>query len=215
MIKLLLFDLDGTLFLNEQPFWRMENGIAIEMGFLPVSRGKHKSFWYIPAEERAAKLWPQIDIRDFKARQAEKIAGCVRNRKIDAIKPGNIAILEILKKRGKRLVVLSSRQSGEIEHLLEGENRLGRWFEKIYFSGNLFHNKPDARAFSQAMSDFCVMSGEAIYIADLPADGVCAKKAGLGFIACLQEGIMAEDDFRSVGVDFFAGTLPNILEYIK
>jgi len=125
-----------------------------------------------------------------------------------------IKTLAALKKDGKILAILTSRTTQEAKHLLDKNHHINKWIEKIYHADNLKYLKPDARAFEQVLLDFNVKPDEAVYIGDSISDGICAKGAGLHFIALLESGLRTKEDFKSVSVDFFANTFPEIVDYL-
>jgi len=182
---------------------------------VPVGRKEHGSQWYIPAGERAKKIFPGIDQKIFEKKLMERLPVYIRGREVDAVSDKNIRAVEFLKNQGKRLALLSARLPHEIDHLMEGGYGLGKWFEKVYHAGNLNHPKPDRRAILQALADFDVLPEEAVYMGDLESDGVCANKAGVAFVALLEEKIKSREDFNSVRVDFFAEDLTQIVDYVS
>jgi len=214
MIKLVISDIDGTLFCNEKALWKIENGIARDLGFAGVSRKKHRLHWYKPTKERLAQTYPGADAEVFFRRLTEGLPAFMEKRLVNAISERNVAALQVLKEKGKRLAIVSARDDDNIKCLLQGKYGLAKWFEKIYHCGNLEYAKPDPRVFERALVEFGVEPKEAVYIGDLETDGICAKEAGLHFVAVLEEGIRTKDDFKKIGVDFFADTFPDILDFI-
>lgn len=215
MIKLVICDADGTLFCNEKNLWKIENSIAKSLGIFPITRQKHRYHWYKPTKERLALTYSDLRADKIFEVLMETFPAYIKKRQIDTIGDKNIKTLKKLRQSGKHLALLTSRQGGEMSHLLEGDRGLDKWFEKIYHCGNLEYSKPDPKVFDSALDYFKVQPWEAIYVGDLELDGVCAKSAGLKFIASLEEGIKTKEDFKQISVDFFAPRFPDILDYIK
>lgn len=210
-----MFDIDGTLFANEEPLWRIENGIAVDLGYSPVTHEQHREHWYKPTKERLARTYSGIDAEMFFCALTRVMPSYFEKRMIDAVSDDNARVLDELKDRGWNLGIVTSRKDFEIEHLLGGDYGLKKWFDPIYHAGNLKYLKPDPRAFEQALAHFSVDPREALYVGDLVTDGFCAKEAGLGFIAVLEEGICTKRDFDAVGADYFADRFYDILNYLK
>jgi HAD superfamily hydrolase (TIGR01549 family) len=214
MIKLVIIDFDDTISLTEEAFFGIENHIAKEMGFIPMTRAAHQKNWGVPIKKAIVERIPGINPNLFLENLGEALPGFVALGKVDAISNENIGTLETLKKCGKHLAILTSRTIKEAKHLLDQDHHINKWVEKIYHADNLNYLKPDPRAFSQCLVDFKVGAQEAVYIGDSVSDGVSAKGAGIHFIASLESGLRTKKDFKSVQVDFFANTFPEIIDYI-
>lgn len=214
MIKLVLFDLDDTLFLNERAFWETENGIAKDLGLSPVAPEAHRLNWGKPTKERLTDNFGAADASRFMNKLLEFFPELIGNGKIDVISDKNTETLKILKTNGKHLAVLTARSAIEVGHLLEENNQLGKLVEHVYHAGNSEYVKPDIKVFDRILTDFGVKPSETVYVGDLVSDAECAKKAGLHFIAILENGLRTAEDFGSQPVDFFANTLPEIVDYI-
>jgi len=215
MIKLVIIDFDDTLSLTEGAFFDIENQIAKEMGFPAMVQEAHQKNWGVPIRKAITQRIPGIDPDIFLKKLIESLPGFVAAGKVDTINGRNVETLDLLKKEGKCLAILTSRTEQESKHLLDENHHINKWVEKIYHADNLNYLKPDPRAFAQCLADFSVGPKEAIYIGDSILDGLSAKGAGLHFIALLESGLRSKEDFKSVSVDFFANTFPEITNYIN
>jgi phosphoglycolate phosphatase len=135
--------------------------------------------------------------------------------KVDVVSEENIETLEKIKLVGKHITILTSRTFNEIKHLLDENHYLNKYIENIYYLDNMEFHKPDPRAFSEPLKDFSVTPQEIVYIGDSLSDGICAKKAGIHFIALLESGLRKKKDFKNVPVDFFADKFSDVFEYIE
>lgn len=216
MIKLVITDFDDVLSLTEGVCFKIENLIAQKLGFPPMTRKTHQKNWGKPVKEAILERIPGIDSEAFmKILHKEILPKFIREGKIDAVSDDNIDTLKKLKSDGKRLAILTNRGFHEIKHLLDKSHHLSKWIEKIYHINNSRYLKPDPRVFDQILEDFNVRPHEAIYIGDSLGDAICAKGADIHFIAFLESGLRTKEDFKSVPVDFFAQTFPEILSYIE
>jgi len=214
MIKLVVLDFDDTLCLTEEATFHLENQIAKDMGFEPMERSTHKMNWGKPLELAVAERFPGIDSREFVKRLEVLHEVYASEGKVDKITDSNIDVLDHLLSRELRLAILTARGTGEVRHLLHQDHILTPRIEKFYHKDNIDFPKPDPRAFDTILSDFNVKPDEAVYLGDAPSDALCAKKAGLHFIAVLESGIRSEEDFKDMGVDFFATTFSEAVSYI-
>lgn len=215
MAKLLLFDIDGTLFINEGVCWLMENEVALSLGLSPAPRGAYRASWHQPTKRRRAINYPVANQKIFSDRFEEMFCERFKKKQMDALSGATIMTLEILKKRRNKLSVLTSRHFRDMVHLTGKDSQFGALFDGIYHSNNVKYGKPDPRVFDGPLRDFNTEPYEAVYVGDTVADGICAKQAGLGFVAVLAEGVSVRADFEGVAVDFFADKFEDILDYLK
>lgn len=215
MIKLVIIDFDDTLSLTEEACFKIENHIANKLGFPPMTRITHQKNWGKPVKEAILERIPGIDSEVFMQNLKEVLPGFAQKREIDTVSDENINTLKKLKNDGKRIAILTSRTFHEAEHLLDDNHHLNKWIEKIFHADNSKYLKPDPRAFDQIIENFNVKPDEAVYIGDSLGDAICAKGAGIHFIALLESGLRTRDNFKSVNVDFFARKFPEIISYIE
>ncbi len=215
MIQLVVIDFDDTLCLTEQAAFELENETARRMGFNPMTREAHIMNWGNPLEQAIVKRIPGINPAQFMQQLHTVHQEFVREGRIDVISNANLQFLDQVKESGKKLALLTSRTLQEIQHLLNVNHPLAKRLEKFYHKDNLRFLKPDPRVFSQALTDFSLPPGNAVYLGDSVGDAVSAKTAGLHFIAVLESGLRTKPDFNSVSVDFFADKLPEAYTYIS
>lgn len=215
MIKLVIIDFDDTLSLTEKACFNIENHIAKKMGFLPMDRDTHLKNWGKPIKEAIKERFPGINVNNFMVNLERTLPEFVKRSKIDVVSNVNLEVLDILKKLGYKLAILTSRTLGEVKHLINKNHPLNTRIETIYHRNNMKYVKPDPRVFKNALSEYDVKPNEAIYIGDSPSDALAAKNAGLHFIALLESKIRTRTDFVELKVDFFADTFPQIIDYIR
>lgn len=215
MIKLVIIDFDDTLSLTEEGFFEIENQIAEKLGFPPMTRHAHQKNWGKPLGKALLERIPGVNIEAFMKIHRELLPGFVQEGKVDVISDKNITTLKKLKNNGKHLAILTSRSFQEVEHLLDKNHKLNNWIEKIYHIDNSKYLKPDPRVYDQILEDFNIRPDETVCVGDSLGDATSAKGAGINFIALLESGLRTKDDFKSVSVDFFAKSFPEILSYIE
>jgi phosphoglycolate phosphatase len=215
MIKLVIVDFDDTLTLTEEAAFAIENSVAEQMGFLPMTREDHQKNWGKPLQEAIVERIPGINVDAFMKIMEKELPIFASKGLVDKVTKKNIAVLEKLRSEGIRLAILTSRVQQEMIHILDTSHELHQWIEKVYYADNSSYLKPDPRAFDQILAHFSVDPTEALYVGDSLGDGVGAKGAGLHFIALLESGLRTEEDFKSVSVDYFAQQFPDILRYLE
>jgi phosphoglycolate phosphatase len=215
MIKAVLLDLDDTLFLTQEASFQMDNKVAQEMGYEPVTRKEYSQFWGMPIEESTVARFPGINLVEFLDRFSQVIKQSIEQGDLDILTNENKQALRELKKLGKRLFVVTSRRLMEVQHLLEPGHDLGEFIEKFYYLDNLPYHKPDPRVFSPFLSEYNFAPKECVYVGDSFGDAAAAKGAGLHFIATLEGGLRREEDFKDYPVDLYIQEFPRIVAAIK
>jgi len=214
MIKLVIIDIDDTLTLTEEACFMIENHIVEKMGFPPMSRDDHRKNWGKPIRKAITERIPGIDTGKFMELHKTLLSEFVKQGKLDNISDNNIKTLKVLKDRGKRMAIQTSRTYHEVEHLLEKNHFINEWVDKIYYADISRYSKPDPRVFKQILDDFDIQPEEAVYVGDSISDGMSAKGAKLHFIASLESDLRTKENFESIPVDYFVNAFPEILNYI-
>ncbi len=215
MIKLVIIDFDDTLSLTEKACFKIENQIAKKMGFLPMTHEAHLKNWGTPLREAIKQRVPGINADEFMARLEKTLPEFISKNETDIITDVNFEVLNKLKGLGLKLAILTSRTLGEVRHLIHEDHPLSKKLDAFYHKDNSEYMKPDPRVFNKVLEEFKVKPSEAIYIGDSLGDAISAKKAGLHFIALMESKIKTRDDFKGLGVDFFADNFLKITDYIK
>jgi phosphoglycolate phosphatase len=215
MIKFVIIDFDDTLSLTEDACFKIENHIATKMGFPPMTREAHQKNWGVPLRKAILERIPGIDAEEFIEIHKQVLPDFLAKGEADTISEENIETLKKLKALGKHMAILTSRTFNEARHLLDENHLINRYIEKIYHMDNMKFHKPDPRAFNKALENFGVTPKETVYVGDSTTDGISAKGAGIHFIALLESGLSKKEDFKTIHVDFFAQTFPEILTYIE
>lgn len=217
-IKLVILDIDDTLYLTEQISFETENRIAVKMGFAPMSREVHLSNWGKRIQEAIAERIPGIDVPRFMKLFIKENQKLVKQGKLDSLSPSNLETLTILKNLGKIIAIVTSRTYGEVKHLLEGSHPLQDYISDFFYDGNLKYLKPDPRVFDQLLNKYGTSPKEAVYVGDSVSDANCAASRHIHFIATLESGIRCTANFDEVSVDHFIerfSDLPKCLDKFK
>ncbi|MBA3724658.1 MAG: HAD family hydrolase [Candidatus Levybacteria bacterium] len=214
MIKLVIIDFDDTLCLTEKACFEMENHVAQNMGFPPMTRVAHIQNWGKPLEEAILERVPGIDTEIFMAEIEKIMPELMRSGKLDVISDINFRTLDKLRKLGYKIAILTSRTVMEVKHLLDEKHPLTAKIDAFYHKGNTEYRKPDPRVYDRALLHFNLKPQDAVYIGDNLSDAESAKNAGLHFIALLESELRSKENFKSVKVDYFANKFSDIVDYI-
>lgn len=214
MIELVVIDFDDTLSLTEESCFKIENHIAQNLGFPPMTREIHQKNWGKALKEAIIERIPGIDPDQFMEMHRQVFPDFLEKGKADVIGGKNIETLKKLKESGKHLAILTSRTLQEVEHLLDENHHINKYIEKIYHMDNNNFHKPDPRVFNMVLKNFSKQPENCVYIGDSVTDAIAAKGAGLHFIAVLESGLRTKKDFKEQPVDFFAKKFSDIIPYI-
>lgn len=217
MIKLVLLDFDDTLCLSEEFCFHFENEIAQSMGFPPQTREVHQATWGQHLQEVISERIPSIDAKEFMKRFEERVPQAITEGRFDSVPQYNLDILDLLKKEGKKIGIITSRSLIEVKSIMDKNHPLSERIDIFYHRDNLDHMKPDPRVFNKALYEFDVMPIECVYVGDTLKDGFAAKNAGMDFIAVMESGLVDKQLFKNanIEVDFFAEKFTDILPYIQ
>ena len=222
MIRLVFFDLDGTLRQNLPSGGEFFADYAIELGLAATGEDRLRAirwehfYWANSAElkaDRAANpedrlFWNVYARRQLVAlgasnQQAEDLAPRVTVYMSQAYKPKSVVpqdvlrLLPALKDDGYRLGVLSNRDKPfqqEIEEL-----GIAHFFELALAGGEVNMWKPEPFLFVHACERLKVLPTEAMYVGDnYFADVIGARRAGLQPVLYDPRGVFPDPDCASI-----------------
>lgn len=213
-VDLAILDFDDTLAPTEKRTFKIENEIAISMGHMPMTRFAHQSNWGKPIDEAIAERIPGIDVSSFMAKWVELLPHYAIKGKVDVVPTENLQALDILRRRGINLAVLTSRTLAEMQHLLVPGHPLNGRISKFYFKDSSPFTKPDPRVFDLALKDFGVTPDKVVYVGDNLNDGLASRDAGIHFVASLESNLRTKKDFQQVPVRHFIRKFPDMVKVL-
>jgi len=203
MIKLILVDFDDTLCLTEEACFRLENEIAAQLGFGPMTRAVHQANWGKPLKNAIQERIPGIDAEAFMELFPKISKKYVEQGTFDHVPEENLAILRQLREKGYKIVIQTSRQRCEVEYLISKENPLTNVIDGFFYQERSQYQKPDPRVFILPTRLFSVTFNETVYVGDAFMDVQWCKAAGVHFIATLESGLRTKEDFEKIGAKWF------------
>lgn len=213
-IKAAIFDFDDTLCMSEASCFALENEILRRMGRDAQPRELHKNTWGIDLESAMKLRSPGIDIPEFWRLFPLVHSEFVESGRMDVVPETNLAALRRLKGMGLELMIVTSRTETESRHLRSSSHKLAELIDAFYHKDSNPWSKPDPRVFAHIEHQHGFKPHECVYVGDAIGDAAAATGAGLYFIASLEGGLLAKEDFAPYAVDAFVSTFPEVPDVI-
>ncbi|MCA9332469.1 HAD family hydrolase [Candidatus Saccharibacteria bacterium] len=202
-MKAVILDVDDTLCLTEAACFELENATLAAMGRDPMPRELHLKTWGKPLFDIMPIRSPGIDVREFRAAYEPLIKSAISEGRLDVIPPENLRAIDQLVALGKSVMLLTSREHGEFEHMLDAAHPLNGRIDAFYYKDNMEYHKPDPRAFAQIEANHGWLPEECVYVGDSVSDADAALGAGLSFVCSLESGLRTREDFARHQVDAY------------
>ncbi|HNW39457.1 MAG TPA: HAD family hydrolase [Candidatus Omnitrophota bacterium] len=173
-IKLIIFDLDGTLVDAYGAISESFNYVMCRLGLKPQSAKVVRSLvgWgdinllkpYVPAQglKQALNL--------YRAHHRHSLI------KYTYLYPGARALLAGLKKKGYKLAVASNRPS-KFSRILLRHLKIGIFFDYVLCADQSGHGKPHPEMLNKIVKRFAVKKSQALYVGDMAIDAQAGRRA--------------------------------------
>ncbi len=179
MIKIVFFDMDGTLIDTEKYFRRFWPKAAAAFGY-EMSDGQALSMRSLgrPFAPAQLKEWfgPETDYQAIRTKRTEMMEAQLR---IDGLqrKPGAVEILEELKQRGIPAVVVTASPIERTERYLT-EVGILQYFDRIISATQVAEGKPSPDVYLLASNEVGFPTEECLAVEDSPNGVMSAYRAG-------------------------------------
>jgi phosphoglycolate phosphatase len=197
MIRLLVFDLDGTLVDSHRDIGAATNAVITDLGGTPLEQsvitslvGEGAAVLIRRAMDRAGV---DVDLRD--ALDCFLVHYDARLLQTTVPYPGMVSALEALN-HGRKLAVLTNKPQQPSERILDGLG-LRRFFSEVIGGDTPYGRKPNPAGLQALMANAEVSPEETILIGDSPVDLATARNAG-AHICLARYGF----GYRTEGVTF-------------
>lgn len=201
MIKLIIFDLDGTL-VNAYRAVEISLNLSLKkFGYSPVN---------LDMVRRSVGWGDRNLIKKFvKEKEVERILKFYRRHhktsllKYSRVIPGAKKALSIFKKRGYKLAIVSNRPRRFTDILLR-HLRLRAYFDAVACGRNKLDLKPHPTLLRRVMKNVAVSPKEVFYVGDMVIDIQAGRKAGVKTIAVsggssYRRELMRKEPFKLIG----------------
>jgi phosphoglycolate phosphatase len=175
-LKLIIFDLDGTLIDAYTAITRSFNSAMKRFGYPRQSS----------VVVRRAVGWGDGHLISFfvKAGDLDKVLAFYRSHhrksllKYSKVFPGARQLLAKLKAQGYKLAVASNRPT-RFSLLLIRHLELGRYFDHVLCADKLKAGKPHPEILRKIMAKFSVNKGQTLYVGDMVIDAQAGRRSGV------------------------------------
>ena len=175
-VKLVIFDLDGTLIDAYPAITRSFNYVMSKLGYKPQNA----------LVIRKAVGWgdknllkPFVTIRDLnKALSVYRRHHAGALVKYSSVFPKVHEIMSYLKAKGYKLAVASNRPT-RFSWILIRHLKLKKYFDYVLCADKLRNGKPNPEIINKIMRRFKVSPFETRYVGDMPIDAEAGKRAGV------------------------------------
>ncbi len=210
MLKLIIFDLDGTLVNAYEAIERSLNFTLKKLGYPPanISQVRRAVGW---GDENFIKRFVRKEDREKGLeiyRQHHKSALLKYSKVIPKVKE----ILGILKKRNYKLAIASNRPE-KFTRLLLNHLGLKKYFPTVVCAKNKDEIKPHPWLLLKIIKKLRIKKNEAIYLGDMTIDVRAGKNAGIRTIAILG-GSSSRNELRQTKPSGIITKFPQLLNFL-
>lgn len=214
MIKLLIFDFDGTLADTHELIIQTNQEAMRRMGFPVLEDQVISRTIGLPLEEGILTMFPQLAREDLPAwvKTYRAIFDELKTKIIPGLFPHVKETLEALHVRGYVLTVASSRLSLSLNDFLR-DMGIAPFFSYVLGADNVSAAKPDPEPVLKTLRDLHFRADEALVVGDMPVDILMGKRAG-AFTCGVTYGNSDGEALKKAGANHVLddfGRLPEII----
>lgn len=178
-VKLVVFDLDGTLIDSAEDIAHAVNELREQLELAPLPTEKVESYIGNGVGKLLERAFPGFGREKLDDALARYLP-IYRRRLLDntALYPGVVPALEELGARGCTLAVLTNKPLKESIMILEGLS-LHHHFAQIYGGDSFEHKKPDPAGLRRLLDESSATPRETLFVGDSAIDLETARNAGV------------------------------------
>jgi phosphoglycolate phosphatase len=206
-----IFDLDGTLADAYKAIEKSLNYTRLNLGFKKIAFKKIKS-----AVGGGDKKFIESFFPDALRKKALRIYRTHHKKSLSIytrLKPGAIALLRLLKKRGKILAIASNRPS-KFSRIILKSTGIEKFFDFCLCADEINHLKPDPMILEVILRKFKIDKNSAVFIGDMAIDMETAKRAGIDAIF-VKGGSSGVEEIRKFAKIKIIKNLKGVLNFYK
>lgn len=201
--ELFIFDWDGTLSTSTFII-RVSN--LLKLRYLPKHIIKHEEEY----RERAEK---NIIITEERNKAFSMLYDFYSRFVMPKVKPGAIEMLDLLRKKGKKVAIFSDSQSYRLLTEVKNLGVIGH-VDFILSASSIGHYKPDPTGLMLVADKYKKARKKTLYVGDMPSDVMTAKFAGMDSCA-LGDGIAPYSSFKEVKPNYLFRNIRAMLKEIS
>ena len=214
MIKLLIFDFDGTLADTHELIIRTNQEAMRRMGFPVLEDEVISRTIGLPLEEGLKTMFPELTQEDLPAwvKTYRTIFDELKTKIIPRLFPHVKETLQALHAQGYVLTVASSRLSLSLNAFLR-DMGIAPFFSYVLGADNVSLAKPDPEPVLKTLRDLHFRADEALVVGDMPVDLLMGKRAG-AFTCGVTYGNSDREELKEAGANHVLddfGQLPSVI----
>ncbi len=217
MVKVCIFDLDGTLGDTRQSLVRSVEQTLARMELPPITEEQCISFVGNGARRLMEKALTASGPENIsRIEEGMEVYGDIFDknctygiRSYDGIHD----VLDGMNQAGIKLAVLSNkphRQTEKVVNAMFGADT----FAYVQGQKETIPRKPDPAAFERIMERFDVSREECLYVGDSEVDVVAGKNAGIKTIS-VSWGFRTKEELKAAGAEYIIDKAVELLQYMK
>lgn len=212
MIKLLIFDLDGTL-INSIEDLAFAANYALEKNGFPV-HDTDKYYYFVGngIQKLIERAVPENTDKDVIMKVKNDFSDYYNLHYIDKTKPydGILELIKELKNKGVKTAVASNKPDFFTKIIVS--HFFGDSFDFVQGQKDDIPKKPSPEIVYSILNELKTSKEDAVFIGDSNVDIFTAKNSGLKSIGCLW-GFRTEEELQNAGADYIIAH-PNEILYI-
>jgi HAD superfamily hydrolase (TIGR01509 family) len=217
-LKLIVFDLDGTLVTAEIDFLAMRQVIRdllIDRGFPPEALSLNSTqdllrSAFIHANKIGMTTIEMSELRDKIYTVAVEIEW--EGAKKAQLVPGVLETFQELKERHINIAILTNDNRQVANYLLE-KYKLASYVDMLISREDVPHMKPAPDGLQMILEKFKITVDESLFVGDSTIDIITAKKLGMKCIARLSK-VRSEEELQKEGAIAVFPTLEKLIPYL-
>jgi phosphoglycolate phosphatase len=202
-----VFDFDGTLADSAGLAVRLYNAIAAREGFKALTAQNLESLRALPLMDRLPLLG--VPVHRLPGLMVEVRRDFAGQMHTVPVHPGVPELLEGLRQRGLRALVLSSNDAANIRTFLSRQG-LEALVDGVHGGVSLFGK---ARMLRGLMKREQLLPGQLVYVGDEERDVQACREVGVRVVA-VTWGVDTVERLRGAGPDALAATPAEVLDYV-
>lgn len=207
MTSHVVFDFDGTLADSAGLAVRLYNAIAAREGFKALTAQNLESLRALPLMDRLPLLG--VPVHRLPGLMVEVRRDFAGQMHTVPVHPGVPELLEGLRQRGLRALVLSSNDAANIRTFLSRQG-LEALVDGVHGGVSLFGK---ARMLRGLMKREQLLPGQLVYVGDEERDVQACREVGVRVVA-VTWGVDTVERLRGAGPDALAATPAEVLDYV-
>ncbi|MCM8770607.1 MAG: HAD family hydrolase [Candidatus Omnitrophica bacterium] len=211
MIKLIIFDLDGTLVDAYRAIYKSLNFTLRKLGYRQASFAASRRAVGWGDKALVAKFVKDKDVD--KARSSYRAHHKKALLRYARVLPGAKKVLNILKERKIKLAIASNRPQ-KFTNILVKHLKLKKYFDIIACAKDKHEFKPNPYLLLKIIKKMKVKKTEAIYVGDMAVDVYAGKNAGIKMVAVLG-GSSPIKEIKMAGPHKHIAKISDLLEALR